>query len=118
VRGSSKSDTVRFGARPYRTTQMATAAEVEIISAEWCKRCHEIKPEVAKVCALIGAKMTVVDYDDLDDGDDLKNAITSLPTIRMRSGPAAAWKVYTAATFETWKTDAMSLGVFTTSEDF
>ncbi len=95
-----------------------TTVEVEIISAEWCKRCHEIKPEVAKVCVLIGAKMTVVDYDDLDDGDELKNSITSLPTVRMRAGPTEPWKVYVAATFDMWRTDAMSLGVFTTSEDF
>jgi len=83
--------------------------EVQIISAPWCKRCHVVKPEVARYCQLNGASLTVVDYEELEEKE--KEVIKSLPTIRMKplSSPSTDWSIYTADTLETWKTDIVKL---------
>lgn len=93
-------------------------AAVEIISAPWCKRCHTVKPEVAAVCALIGATLEYVEYDDLDE--DKQAAVTSLPTIRMRVSPEVGWTVWTANTLNDWKAAAMATATVapTGDEDF
>ena len=83
--------------------------EVQIISAPWCKRCHVVKPEVARYCQLNGAALTVVDYEELDEKE--KEIVKSLPTIRMRivTSSSTDWSVYTTDTLETWKTDIVKL---------
>lgn len=78
------------------------SAEVQLISAAWCKRCHVIRPEVVAVCAMAGAALTYVDFDDLEEDDPLKKSVVSLPTIRMRVG-GGEWSTWTAATYEEWK---------------
>ncbi len=90
-------------------------ASVEIISAPWCKRCHTVKPEVAAVCALVGATLEYVEYDDLDE--DKQAVVTSLPTIRMRVSPDVGWTIWTANTLEEWKTAAMATASIATSGD-
>ena len=78
--------------------------EVQIISAVWCKRCVTIKPEIQLLCSMNNIACSVVDFDeDLDENDELKAAITSLPTILYRTSATAVWEVYTAATLGTWK---------------
>lgn len=88
--------------------QTASVLEVQIISAPWCKRCHTVKPEVAKFCSMNGAVFTVVDYDEMEDGAE-KDTVKSLPTIRMRLSSSALWSLYTADTLEAWKTDIVKL---------
>ena len=81
--------------------------EVQIISAAWCKRCHTVKPEVAKFCSMTGATFAVVDYEEMDASDQEK--IKSLPTIRMRAAATNEWATYTADTLEAWKTALIKL---------
>jgi thiol-disulfide isomerase/thioredoxin len=100
-------------------TATAAAAEVVLVSAQWCKRCHTLKPEIAKLCALTGVKLTVLDYDELEDSI-LKAEVKSLPSIFLRADPEKAWKLYTAAEFDSWKSDIATLGLGSTdgSTDF
>ena len=81
--------------------------EVQIISAAWCKRCHTVKPEVAKFCSMTGATFAVVDYEEMETSDQEK--IKSLPTIRMRVSSTDEWATYTADTLEVWKTALIKL---------
>ena len=81
--------------------------EVQIISAPWCKRCHIVKPEVAKFCGMNGAALTEVDYEEMEEAQ--KETIKSLPTIRMRASSSSPWSVYTTDTLESWKTDIVKL---------
>ena len=74
-----------------------SAIEVKLISAIWCKRCATIKPEVEALCKMAGVKFTVVDYDDLEEDDPVKRAVTALPTILMDS------KAYTPAELDAWR---------------
>jgi thiol-disulfide isomerase/thioredoxin len=80
--------------------------EVQIISAPWCKRCHIVKPEVAKFCGMNGVVLTEVDYEEMEEAE--KETVKSLPTIRMRVSPSP-WSAYTADTLEAWKTDIVKL---------
>jgi hypothetical protein len=89
---------------------------VELISAAWCKRCHAIKPEVAQLCAAVGAIMTVRDYDD-DLEEDERGAIVSLPTIRMRSEEGEGWRIWTAATLDDWKAVIATAGLRIRDDD-
>ena len=82
--------------------------EVVFISASWCKRCYSIKPEIAKVCALAGATLTFVNFDEMDDSD--KAEIRSLPTIRM-DGVA-----YTSDSVDTWKTNIYAKTTMSTTD--
>jgi len=93
-------------------------ATVEIISAPWCKRCHTVKPDVAATCAVVGAALVYVEYDDLDEADQA--AVTSLPTIRMRVSPDAGWTIWTANNLDAWKAAAMATASVapTGDEDF
>ncbi len=88
---------------------------VEIISAPWCKRCHVVKPEVAAVCALIGATLEYVEYDYLDE--EKQTVVTSLPTIRMRVSSDAGWTIWTANTLDEWKAAAMATASVVPSGD-
>ncbi len=72
---------------------------VLLVSAPWCKRCHELKPDIVALCAVTGRELRIVSFDDLEDDDPVKVAVKSLPTLLMDG------KVYTAATIEAWKTD-------------
>lgn len=96
---------------------MSSPIEVELISAAWCGRCKTIKPEVAAACAVAGARFAVVDYDELDDCDPVKNSVTALPMIRMRhcGGP---WEAYTPAELTAWKEAMMAAAAATSGEDF
>lgn len=88
---------------------------VQVISAEWCKRCHVIKPEVAKVCALTQIPYNVLDFDELDEADKL--TVKSLPTIRILRGGVVD-STYTASEFEAWKSVLMAAASGTKDEDF
>ncbi|NDE17582.1 hypothetical protein EBZ80_21915 [bacterium] len=104
---------------------MTASVEVELISAAWCGRCKTIKPEVAAACAVAGARFAVVDYDELDDCDPVKNSVTALPMIRMRRrssrGADTPWEAYTPAQLPAWKEAMMAAAAAataTTGEDF
>lgn len=88
---------------------------VQIISAPWCKRCQTVKPEVARYCALTGATLIVVEYEEMEAVD--KDTVKSLPTIRMKNDADPSWTVYTADTLEAWKTDIVKMAA-TTATDF
>ena len=94
----------------------STMTQVQIISAPWCKRCHAIKPIVAEHCALGGATLTILDYDEMEEAD--KSLIKSLPTIRMRVKPHATWTIYTADSLEAFKSNIAHLAIATTNTDF
>jgi hypothetical protein len=97
---------------------MTAPVTVEIISAPWCKRCHIVKPAVAATCALVGARLTYVEFDDLDEA--AQASITSLPTIRMRIGADEnGWSIWTANTLDDWTTAIMATAsVAPTDTDF
>ena len=88
-------------------TTIKVQIEVQIISAPWCKRCHIIKPEVARYCTMTGLELVAVDYEEMEEAE--KNTVKSLPTIRMRVSSTDPWSTYTADTLETWKTDIVKL---------
>lgn len=96
--------------------------EVQMISAVWCKRCQTLKPDVERLCGLAEATFTYVDYDHLEEDDEVKKAVTALPTIRMRTSDNGAWTPYTPDDLETWKVviaaAAASLACQTNDTDF
>jgi hypothetical protein len=77
--------------------------EVKIVSAPWCKRCQIIKPEIQTHCAFQGVEPVWVNVDELEDSDEIKGLVASLPTLLVRTG-SEAWQVFTFATFDAWKT--------------
>jgi thiol-disulfide isomerase/thioredoxin len=92
--------------------------EVVLVSATWCARCKIIKPDVEALCKTTGATFTVVDYDDLEEDDPVKQAVKALPTIRMRCGDGA-WSTYVPAELDAWKNAMISAAAVPTSgEDF
>ena len=62
------------------------------------------------MCALVGASLTVVDFDDMTEAE--KSTITSLPTILMGD------MSFTASDLEAWKTLIMSKSMTITDTDF
>ncbi len=77
---------------------MSTAIiQVQLVSASWCKRCAVIKPDVAALCKTAGATLTIIDFDELEEDDPVKRAVTALPTILMND------KAYTPAEFDAWR---------------
>lgn len=78
--------------------------EVQLISAAWCKRCQVIKPDVERLCTIAEAIFSYIDYDALDESDPVKQAVTALPTIRMRTEIKGEWALYTPTELEAWKT--------------
>ena len=100
---------------PETTPETPPSMNVQVISAEWCKRCHVIKPEVAKVCALTQIPYAVLDFDELDEADKL--TVKSLPTIRILRGGVVD-STYTASEFEAWKSVLMAAASGTKDEDF
>lgn len=91
-------------------------AEVQVISAPWCKRCQVIKPSVAEYCKLSGATFTVVDYDEMEAAEQA--TVKALPTIRMRVKPDAEWSTFTADTIDAWKEMVMKISLVATNTDF
>jgi hypothetical protein len=94
--------------------------EVQLISATWCKRCQELKPSVIATCATIGATFRIVDYDELEEDDPLKESVKALPSLLFRRIAGGDWQMYGASAFETWKQDATAAAVATAlvSDDF
>lgn len=84
--------------------------EVVLVSATWCKRCAELKPEIQRLCAAAGVSFDIVDYDELEDDDPVKTAVKALPTIRMRtSGSGADWVTYRPTEIDAWKAAVTAL---------
>lgn len=81
---------------------------VRLVSAPWCKRCHVLKPDVVRHCAIAGATLEHVNYDDWDEEDPRRADIKSLPTILMSVDGGATYRTYTAATIDAWKTDILT----------
>jgi hypothetical protein len=74
-----------------------------------------VKPDVAATCALVGATLAYVEFDDLDEA--AQAAVTSLPTIRMRIGADEnGWTIWTANTLSEWKTAIMATASVTTND--
>jgi len=86
---------------------------VEMITASWCGRCKEIKPEVTALCQMAGIPLTFVDYTKMEDEDT--ESIKSLPTLRTYT--KGSFIDHTASTFEDWKTLIKSLAVAAVSTD-
>jgi thiol-disulfide isomerase/thioredoxin len=78
-------------------------AEVELLTAAWCKRCKEIKPVVQQTSAMAGATYREVDYDGLGDDDPVKVAVKALPTIRVRLHGEGGWRVFVPAELDEWR---------------
>lgn len=92
---------------------------VKLVSAPWCKRCHELKPEIAATVAIAGATLEVVNFDELEDEDPVKVAVKSLPTILMQTKTGGPWASYTAYTMAEWKAAIIAgASVITTDTDF
>ncbi len=85
--------------------------EVKLISAAWCTRCKELKPDVVATCAAVGATFSIVDFDDLEDDDPLKESIKSLPSLLFRKSASGDWQLYGASAFDSWKQDATAAAV-------
>lgn len=83
---------------------MTTKAEVELLTATWCKRCKEIKPIVQQTCTMVGGvSYREVDYDELTDDDPVKISVKALPTIRVRMGSGEEWRSFLPADLEAWR---------------
>jgi len=52
------------------------------IGAAWCGPCRVVKPRIEELCKKFGISYKLRDY-DADLGDDEKEAITKVPTIRI-----------------------------------
>lgn len=92
---------------------------VKLVSAPWCKRCHELKPDIAAAAAIAGATLEVVNFDELEDDDPVKAVVASLPTILMQTEVGGPWSTYTAHTLAEWKAAIMAgAPVNTTDTDF
>ena len=84
-------------------TTTPVKAEVELLTATWCKRCKEIKPVVQQTSAMAGASYREVDYDVLEDDDPVKVAVKALPTIRVRmAAEGSEWRVFVPAEMDAW----------------
>ena len=83
-------------------------AEIEFISAPWCKRCHTLRPTVEEICRLAGAKFVYVNMDELDPDSDIAKAVTALPTMRTKLTADADWVMWVPASLEAWKEAVMN----------
>jgi hypothetical protein len=95
-------------------TTAPSKADVEILTASWCKRCKDIKPGVQSTCAITGATYREVDYDELDDADPVKIAVKALPTIRVRMTGETFWRVFVPAELDVWRDFMMNRVAFST----
>ena len=96
-----------------RATELSVQStmEVKLISATWCTRCKELKPDIVATCAAVGAAFSIVDFDDLDEDDPLKESIKSLPSLLFRTSATGDWQLYGASVFDSWKQDATAAAV-------
>lgn len=102
-----------------RSNRMSANSEVVLVSAAWCKRCVELKPEIQRLCAATGLSFNIVDYDELDDDDPVKMAVKALPTIRMRATGSTEWQNYRPTEIDVWKAAVTALPLAVTGdEDF
>ena len=92
--------------------------EVKLISAAWCGRCKELKPDVMITCAAVGAAFSIVDFDDLEEDDPLKESVKSLPSLLFRRVAGGEWQLYGASAFDSWKRDATAAALSFTEMDF
>ncbi len=92
-------------------------AEVELVTASWCKRCKEIKPDVQRVCGLVGVSYREVDYDDLEDDSPVKQSVTALPTIRVHLASAMPneWRIFVPSQLDEWRNYMMNTVAFSQS---
>lgn len=102
--------------RNYRPTSSTMPAEVQVISAPWCKRCQVVKPSVAEYCKISGASYAVVEYDELEESEQA--TVKSLPTIRMRVNPDAGWLIFTADTIDAWREMVTKISLVAVDTDF
>ncbi len=97
---------------------MSDKPAVVLVSAPWCKRCAELKPEIQRLCAAAGVKFDIVDYDELNDDDPVKLSVKALPTIRMRIAGGADWQVYRPTEIDAWKSAVVARALAQGDEDF
>lgn len=90
-------------------------ALVKLVSAPWCKRCHELKPNIAATVAIAGATLEIVNFDELEDDDPVKAAVKSLPTILMQTETGGPWSVYNVHTLAEWKATVLAGSLVTTT---
>jgi hypothetical protein len=96
----------------YDAMTTPSKADVEILTASWCKRCKDIKPIVQSTCALTGATYREVDYDELEDADPVKLSVKALPTIRVRVAGEMAWRIFVPAELDAWRDFMMNRVAF------
>jgi len=82
--------------------------QVQMVSAPWCKRCAVLKPDIQLTSNAAQAEFVYLNFDELDDDDEAKLAVTALPTVRMRIGDGQ-WKNYPAADIPKWKEEILAL---------
>ncbi len=100
------------------STMTSSIPNVQMISATWCKRCVVLKKEFQDLCGMIGTTLNIVDFDDdLDESSELKQSITSLPTIMIRTAEEEPWKFFTAATVTECKDYLLQFAIATSSVD-
>ncbi len=97
---------------------MANCITVIYIGATWCSTCKTIKPAVETLTRRFGVGLLLLDYDkDFEEGDE-KDAITKVPTLRVRNSgvQVAEWNVGQVASLEAWL--QANVVVATVDEDF
>lgn len=82
--------------------------EVQMISAPWCKRCAELKPDILRTANMAQARFAYLNYDELEDDDEAKLAVKALPTVRMRVDNGD-WRAYPAGEVAAWKETILGL---------
>ena len=88
---------------------------VEMITAPWCGRCKEIKPEVIALCEVAGIPLTFVEYTKMEEEETA--SIKSLPTLRTYTKDGVVDHTFT--TFDVWKTLVKGLAaIHTDGTDF
>ena len=86
-----------------------------MITASWCGRCKEIKPDVISLCEVAGVPLSFLDYALMEDEET--ESIKSLPTLRTYTKDGVV--DHTASSFEDWKTLIKGLAaVCTDGTDF
>lgn len=93
-----------------KTELVDVRPKVEMITASWCGRCKEIKPEVTALCEMTSIPLTFVDYTKMEEEETA--SIKSLPTLRTYTKDGVI--DHTATTIEAWKTLVKSLAAVST----
>jgi len=101
---------------PQISIYIRMALTVELVSAEWCKPCSVIKPQVIATCSLLSVPLSITSIDDMDE--EQKGRITSLPTIILKQEDGSE-EVFTKQTLNEWKSAMARIGSQSSdSEDF